>query len=668
MIMMNRPGSENKRLSVLQQYQIMDTEAEKSFDELVQLTADICAVPLAAISLLDAERQWFKAKTGILIEETAIEDSFCQHTIRQDELLVVEDVLQDERFRNNPLVTGDPHVRFYAGMPLISPGNVMIGTLCVLDTVPRELNRQQKSALEILARQAMNLLELRHKNRLLEEASREAQEALRAKSEFLSVMSHELRTPLNGIIGLTHWLLQDNPYPQQIELMNTLKFSAESLLTLINDILDYNKLQAHKLQLEKMPFSLSESLEQTIRPLTFLAVQKELVLEFSIPPELPLLAGDPHRLTQILNNLLGNALKFTQAGRISLMVAPVMETENFMTLRFTVKDTGIGIPADKLETIFQEFSQVSPEISRKYGGTGLGLTITRKLLQLMGSDLRVNSTPGEGTEFMFSIAFQKSTQQQPGASHFPGAAIEETFNVFLNNKKVLLAEDNQVNQLITAKFLKSWGLETHIANNGLEALQMVQCEQYDLILMDLQMPEMDGFEASRQLRRMNAHYRQLPIIALTASAVGQYREEAGAAGITSILTKPFKPDQLYNAICQYLKAGTSNSSLLLRKVEQVSDGDFSFRKELIHLYLKSFRDILGELNAGKLQDPESLRRTRHKHKSTLHMLELDDFESALLNLEQVVESGAMDQADIHGNIRQINQLGEQLIQELEAIM
>lgn len=661
-------NEEKSRVCLLQEYQIIGSDAEKNFDELVQLAAAICGVPFAAISLLDVDRQWFKARVGLTIAETPIENSFCQYTIRQEEVMIVEDAGKDKRFQDNSLVTGEPHLRFYAGMPLLSPENVMLGSLCVLDTVPRKLNEQQRSALKILGRQAMNLIELRHKNRLLEEAGREAREALEAKSDFLSVMSHELRTPLNGIIGLTHWLLQDNPNPAQLELMNTLKASAENLLTLINDILDYNKLQVHKLRLEHIDFDLLTSLKQAVRPFEFLARQKGLVLETDIHPGLPQVMGDPHRLTQVLNNLLGNALKFTEAGTIGLEAAPVMETGSFVTVRFKVKDTGIGIQADKLETIFQEFSQASPEISRKYGGSGLGLTITRSLLRLMDSNLRVNSCYGAGSEFAFSVAFQKSTQPLSAPALLPASLSADFRYDRMRHKKVLLVEDNQVNQLITLKFLKSWGLETHIANNGIEALKMIRCEQYDLVLMDLQMPEMDGFEAASRIRQLDAHYCEVPVIALTATALEQHSLQLRKAGFTDMLSKPFKPEQLYSALFRYICDKEPYPSLLRRKVEQVSDGDLRFRKELIHLYLKSFRDILDQLNTGKLQDVENLRSTRHKHKSTLHMLELNDFESALLSLQEVVETGGADQADIGANIRQINQIGEQLIQDLETIM
>lgn len=666
-------STDKERLLLLQQYQIMDMAAEKDFDDLVQLAATICDVPLAAISILDGSRQWFKAKKGLEITETAIEYSFCRYTMCQNSLFIVENAQQDARFSDNPLVKKAPHIRFYAGVPLVCPGGEAIGSLCVMDSLERKLEETQKTALETLARQVVNLLELLANNHLLEASGREARQALLAKSEFLSVMSHELRTPLNGIIGLTHWFLEDKPRPAQLELMNTLKFSAEHLLSLINNILDYNKLQVQKLSLEKIDFNLSETLEHLRKSFAAIASGKDLTLEWTVQPHLPILKGDPQRLRQVLDNLIGNAIKFTHKGKVSMLAEPVMETENYLTIRFSILDTGIGIPADKLEIIFQEFVQVSPDTSRKYGGTGLGLPISKNLLQLMGSDLHVNSVEGKGTEFSFHVAFQKSGEQQQPI----GQQAEKTrdqYALFSAHKKVLLVEDNRVSQLVCKKYLKKWGLEAHVANNGLEALKMVECYSYDLILMDLQMPEMDGFEATDKIRQMQAGKQPIPIIALTASATLQSRKQATAAGITDLLSKPFNPESLYHIICKHLpvKADMADKAeklaLLKQKVMNVTDGDEVFQKNLIHLFVKSFREILDLLNTGQLQHAEMLRRTRHKHKTSLRLLGLTAFEAALMDLQKALTSETADQAEIGAGIIKIRQLGEGHIEELEAIV
>lgn len=244
-----------------------------------------------------------------------------------------------------------------------------------------------------------------------------------------------------------------------------------------------------------------------------------------------------------------------------------------------------------------------------------------------------------------------------------------------NNKiKVLLAEDNRVNRLVSRVLLQQWGMEVHMAGNGLEALEMAQCNSYDLILMNLHMPKMDGFEATRNIRMMNEHYKPLPIIALTASSTLQSRECAGLAGITELLIKPLRPQSLYHMICKHLyinaedvKNEPLNPAQMQQKLEEVAQGDADFKKQLIQLYIKSFREILDALNTGMLQEKENLRQMRHKHKTSILMLDLKDFEAALYNLQQTLDSGIVDQVEIGCKIEDVRHLGEQVIRELEAI-
>ena len=655
---------EEKRLFRLQQFQVLDSEEEKAFDDLAILAAEICDTPFSGISLLDRERQWFKSRHGLSFTEILREVSFCSHTILSKGLLVVEDTLQDERFRNFPSVEGFPHVRFYAAVPLLTSDGLAIGTLCVMDTKVRSLDHKQRFSLEALAGQVMTLLELRLQNKELEASRKESQKAVQAKSEFLSQMSHELRTPLNGIIGMVHWLIQDNLRPEQLELVNTLKFSAENLLSLINDILDFNKLQAQKLKLEKIDFSMVETLQQLEKSFSIMARQKGIGLKTRFCQNLPMVKGDPLRLYQVLNNLLGNAIKFTSEGEVVMEVNPVMETDNFITLRFSVLDTGIGIPLEKHELIFEEFSQATIDISRKFGGTGLGLTITRNLVRLMEGNITVHSEPGKGSEFVFNISFQKGNQKLQEVNT-PSLKGEPGFS----SKKILLIEDNQVNQIVTSKFLNRWGARVSVANNGLEAIQMVSQEKYDLVLMDLQMPLLDGFEATRQIREQGGYNSTVPVVALTASAVLKVKEEAFEAGVSDYLLKPFKPENLYNMIYKHLNMGSCELSAeeLGQRVDEMAEGDEEFKKELISLYIKSFRNVLDELNSGLLQEGENLRRARHKHKSTFRLLELTDFEEAFLRLQNKIDATEQDSEAIQKEIVEINHLGEQLLFKLEVL-
>lgn len=655
---------EDKRLSCLHRYQILDSGTEKAFDDLVKLTAEVCETPLAAISLIDKNRQWFKARFGFSIEETPREVSFCQHTIRQPGLFEVKDVREDMRFRHFPFVMEAPNVCFYAAVPLLTSGGEALGTLCVMDTVARELSKKQRVSLETLARQVVNLMELRLRNLALEEARQASQKALKEKSKFFSMMSHELRTPLNGMLGMVQWLMQGGLQPEQQEMAGTLKFSAENLLHLINDVLDYNKLNTHRFELEKTDFNLEEILRQLSRSFNIVAQQKGLNFRANICENIPAVNGDPLRVNQILTNLLGNAVKFTSSGLVELEVSPVMETENFITLKFRVKDTGIGIPADQQKHIFEEFSQAGADISRKYGGTGLGLSIARNLVRLMDSDIQVTSVPNQGSEFVFDLSFRKGAELKaalPPVTLIPASEF--------HNKKILLTEDNEVNQLITLNFLNKWGLETHVAQNGLEALELAKSHQYDLILMDLQMPQMDGFEATRKIREINLWYKRVPVVALTASAVLEEKQEAFESGATDFLMKPFDPEKLYRLLIKNLAGDflLLADERLKARIGVVLGEDEAFQEELTRLYLKSFREIQELLSSGKLINAKNLRTLRHKHKSTLEMLQLEDLTDALTALQKQLEFRKKDRKVISELIEKINQLAEQVIEDLQKI-
>lgn len=373
----------------------------------------------------------------------------------------------------------------------------------------------------------------------------EALQLSKAKETFLSVMSHEIRTPLNAVIGMSYILMDDNPTESQTENLKILGFSAQNLLNLINDILDFTKIQTGNMVLESVDVNLKELVGQTLNSLQFKTAEKHVALKSEIDYRIPAyVIGDNTRLYQILINLLGNAVKFTENGEVKLKLDLVEENKKFVKVRFEVSDTGIGIPADKIDDIFNSYTQASTDTTRKYGGTGLGLAITKSLIELHNSEISVKSEIGKGSVFSFIIQFDRST----------------TSAVSVDNKTplqqlaglVLVVDDNEINRLLASKVITKWGVSVDFAENGKIAFEKVQEKKYDLILMDLHMPVMDGMESSRAIRKMGGYYSKVPIIALTASLFAHELETITECGMDGFVIKPFVPNDLYNKIRPYL--------------------------------------------------------------------------------------------------------------------
>jgi signal transduction histidine kinase len=401
--------------------------------------------------------------------------------------------------------------------------------------------------LEELVTQRTN--ELQRKNEQFLHEKQKAEAATNSKSMFLANMSHEIRTPLNGIIGMANLLKRTGLNAEQKEMLDIISISSDYLLTVINDILDFSKIESGQVELENIPFNLLETLNETltifIPRLLDSPVKMELKLSQTVPKYVK---GDQVRLKQILSNLLGNAVKFTEKGQILLEVRLLEEGADYLKLKFDVKDTGIGIDEDNLKKLFRSFSQADASTTRKYGGTGLGLAISKNLTEMMGGNIDVKSKKGQGSDFFFSIRFDKITDESEIQRLIKA---KPDLHVINNTKKILLVEDNVINQKVASYTLKNLGFNYKIANNGRIAFELYKEEPFDIILMDIQMPEMDGIEATQAIRAYEADINLKPgvtIIALTANAIKEAIDEYLKKGMNGFLPKPFKPEELLRLI------------------------------------------------------------------------------------------------------------------------
>ncbi len=457
-------------------------------------------------------------------------------------------------------------------------------------------------------------------------AKEHAEEATKTKSQFLSMMSHEIRTPMNAVIGLANLLLSDDPRQDQVDSLELLKFSGQNLLSILNDILDFSKIEANKVTLEHVDFDLHESIENVVKILEPRATEKGIELRFSFDEGLPNeVKADPVRINQVVTNLVSNAIKFTSNGVVSLEVRTARHSEEVNGAphhfyEFRIRDTGIGIAADKLATIFDSFSQATSDTTRKYGGTGLGLTITRRLINLMGSEVAVKSELGKGSEFSFVLRLEKGRVPKHHIAN------NERSNDLLKDRNivVLLVEDNRVNQVVATNFFRRWGVQYDIANNGREAVDMVTRKMYDMVFMDLQMPEMDGYQATHAIRQIpDSYYHKLPIVALTASAMTSMRDKVMASGMTDFMSKPFQPEELQQMIIKYTSPGLEAG--IYRNVgeslDMYTEGNMDFKRELIGHLIRNLDELKTALRSSiESGDPSLFNTAAHKCRTTLTML------------------------------------------------
>lgn len=391
----------------------------------------------------------------------------------------------------------------------------------------------------------ITVTDISEKKRMLQElqvAKQKAEESVEVKSRFLSQMSHELRTPLNGIIGTTNLLLQEDALPQQQEHLDILKFSSEHMLRLVNEVLDLSKLDAQKIKLEKIVVDFRQFIHNISSAFKSQCMEKGLKFSITIDDAVKShLYTDPTRLNQVLTNLISNAIKFTPTGSVTVNITAKTTNSDFQTLEFNIADTGIGISQDKQKYIFEPFTQADIKTTRKYGGTGLGLNISNEIVKLMGGEIHLESSDYKGSRFYFSLKMAVHHQYE-----FRGNLIEDkTVKKQFINLRVLIAEDNKINMKVATKFLDKWGVQYEMAVNGKEAVEIFSKGNFDVILMDLEMPEMDGYDALKEIRR---HNTEVPAIAFTAAVFQDMRLKLRQNGFNDYIQKPFSPDELYKKL------------------------------------------------------------------------------------------------------------------------
>jgi PAS domain S-box-containing protein len=677
-------------LSVLRQYEVLDSAPDKALDDLAAMAAEICGAPIALISLVDEHRVWFKAKFGTKKTQVPSKDAFCAYALTYSDIFTVADAKEDPRFAESPLAK-DEGVRFYLGLLLLSPEDVPLGTLCVMDRTPRTLTESQMRSLRVLADQVTTHLELGrqlaalrisqetfsrafenaaigmalvsldghwikvnealcdllgytlpelcaktvhdvthpddrelnlanarkllegeknfykmekryiHKNgshvwallsvsvvrdkknrcqyfvsqvedigeikqamALQQELTQKAQAAEKAKSQFLATMSHEIRTPLNGVIGMASILADTTLNEMQRECVETINVSGESLLAVINDILDYSKIEAGRLELEKRAFNLQQCVEEAFDIFTIQIRAKKLEAVYLVAPDIPSsLTGDATRLRQVLVNLIGNALKFTAKGEITVNVECQKKDETGHHLLFSVTDSGIGIPAEAAAKLFNAFQQVDTSTTRKFGGTGLGLAICKRLTTLMGGNIWVESTEGKGSTFHFTVVLQDAPAGE--GDHSPSVSGR------LESRTALIVDSHATNRRVLELQLKFWGMVALSASSGPEALAILEKRKFDVILIDLLMPKMDGVTLARKIRAK----LQTPLLLL--SSTGETLTGESASFFQHQISKPIKHSVLFTSL---LKATGVQEQPVRKTLEKKLDSELAEKNPL----------------------------------------------------------------------------------------
>jgi signal transduction histidine kinase/response regulator of citrate/malate metabolism/HPt (histidine-containing phosphotransfer) domain-containing protein len=553
------------------------------------------------------------------------------------------------------------------------------GTLKHISVFIKCLNDENSKPCKILGT-IQDISEQKRTEAELIKAKELAEKAVVIKEQFLTNMSHEIRTPMNGIIGFARILESTNLDNDQKQSVEAIKKASHNLMFIINDILDFSKIEANKVTFEAVNFSLSKTVNSVIELLCPNAKEKKIKLLYDIDPDInDNLIGDPTKLSQILVNLVGNALKFTEKGYVEVVVTEMLESETDSLIKFSVIDTGIGIPKDKIDSIFESFNQASNETTRKYGGTGLGLTITRKLVELQGGKITVESVVSKGSEFSFSLEYKKAQKGTANKTKLKNVAIAPDF---LKDIKILLVEDNELNQLLAVKVFGKWDKQIDIADNGKIAIEKITNTDYDIILMDIQMPEMDGNELTHYIRTNMGEKSKVPIIALTAHATLEEEKRCLQNGMNDYLSKPYDFNVLLEKLYQNLNKNKENiiqstelptpemiteKLINFKYLKDFAEGDDSFIKNMISIFLENTPETMAIiLKSNKNDDIKTLKEEIHKLKSSISLLGISKASESIAIIENEIETNPLSEKRKE-EVVYLNEICHLAIKELELV-
>lgn len=496
---------EKARLESLKSYEIMDTDPDSVLDSMTALASYVCETPISLISLLDDKRQWFKSRIGLNVSETPREEAFCNHAIEDiNSLFIVEDALQDDRFKDNPLVIGDPNIRFYAGFPLVSEEGYVLGTLCVIDKIPRKLNEQQKNAIELLSKMALTCIETKRQQKLI-------REGFTSRKELISNIDFEMRAPLNTIMGVTTLLANKNKDETLADDLKLLSSSAESMVGLVNNLTESTDLITST-ESQEVSFDLDILLKEVTRGISNKEeLEIRVIYDFTVPG---LLKGNEEYVSEILHRLIASRLLGRLKTKLLLTVVSLKKKRDRLDIRFELKDLS--------ETVL-------PQDSRSLFEQNLEKNVAIDIINRMHGEFA-----SQRNDIIFTLNFRIPEQKK----------VIESQPVDISGVNLLLVEDLEFNQRVAAQFLELWKVNYDIVENGEEAVDAVERKRYDIVLMDLRMPVMDGYEATRRINSIS----DVPIIALTASVSGPNNKKVKKLKLAGYVTKPFDPNELRSTI------------------------------------------------------------------------------------------------------------------------